>query len=343
MENILISVIVPVYNVEKYLRECIDSILIQTFVDFEIILVDDGSTDSSGEICDEYHEKDSRIKVFHKNNGGLSSARNKGLDEAKGDYVCFIDSDDTIAKDYLEKLLKAVKTNDADMALCDIDAAKLVESCSDVYDKSNYDDTEASGFIMDQSKTVKWLYDTRSREYVLMVIACNKLFSKELFSCYRFPENKLHEDEFMIGNILRSCRKISFVPEKLYIYRDNLGSITSDANRLDARHLDVIDAYSERIKQAINDGNSEFAIVTLKNALYKCARFYSDADKYLRTSNEAYNRNSDYANAVHIKNDSVKKYWQIYLQFKHLLGIKQKIKYQSFLVFKRTFIKIYNP
>src|SRR5690606_22590995 len=97
-----VSVIIPVYNTENYLRECLDSILAQTFTDFEVLLINDGSTDSSGKICDEYAEKDSRIKVFHKENGGVSSARNLGLDNAKGEWICFVDSDDEILQDALQ-------------------------------------------------------------------------------------------------------------------------------------------------------------------------------------------------------------------------------------------------
>ena len=99
-----ISVIVPVYNTEKYLHRCVDSILAQTFTDFELLLIDDGSTDSSGAICDEYAQKDSRVRVFHKENGGVSSARNLGLDKAKGKWVTFVDSDDWIKESFLNKL-----------------------------------------------------------------------------------------------------------------------------------------------------------------------------------------------------------------------------------------------
>ena len=104
--NPKISVIVPAYNTEKYLRRCIDSILAQTFTDFELLLIDDGSTDQSGEICDEYADKDVRIKVFHKANGGVSSARNVGLDNALGEYICFCDADDWVDNDYFEQMRK---------------------------------------------------------------------------------------------------------------------------------------------------------------------------------------------------------------------------------------------
>ena len=119
MEN-LISVIVPVYNIEAYLRKCIDSILAQTYTNLEIILVDDGSTDNSGEICNEYAAKDARIRVIHKGNGGLSSARNTGIDIATGKYIGFVDSDDYLAPDMYEKLLGAIVNNHADISVCNV-------------------------------------------------------------------------------------------------------------------------------------------------------------------------------------------------------------------------------
>ena len=115
-----ISIIVPVYKVEKYLKKCVDSILAQTFTDFELILVDDGSPDDSGKICEEYAEKDARVRVLHKENGGLSSARNAGIEVAKGKYLGFIDSDDYIAEDMYELLYNTIIKEDADLSICGI-------------------------------------------------------------------------------------------------------------------------------------------------------------------------------------------------------------------------------
>ena len=118
MEQDLISVIIPVYNVEKYLKRCMDSVLKQTYSNIEIIIVDDGSTDTSGSLCDEYWKKDSRITVFHKENGGLSSARNFGLERVSGNYVCFIDSDDFIHENYISFMYDKIIKNDADICYC---------------------------------------------------------------------------------------------------------------------------------------------------------------------------------------------------------------------------------
>ena len=319
----LISVIVPVYNVENYIRECIDSILAQTLSFFELILVDDGSKDDSGRICDEYKAADNRIRVVHKKNGGLSSARNRGLDEAVGDYVCFIDSDDSVRPDFLEKLYEGITKNDADLSLCDMEAPRFT---SVSMDEGIYKDGEIIRITRHDARC--WLYDQISREYVLMVVACNKMFDKRIFEGVRFSVGRLHEDEFMIGQILSKTTIISFIPEKLYVYRDNFSGITSDANRFNPRHFDVVDAYKERINGAMSEGDTEFAIATLKNALYKCAKFYKEGKEHGK---------SEFAAAA------MKKYREVFGKYKKLLGQKQLMKYRLFFVMPRMFVKLFNP
>ena len=132
-----ISVIVPVYKVEKYLKQCVDSILNQTFPDFEVLLIDDGSPDSCPAMCDDYARKDPRIRVFHKENGGLSSARNKGIEESRGNWLCFVDSDDYLAENMLENLYTAATTNTADMAVCDF--VKVDEESTHLQDSHTSD------------------------------------------------------------------------------------------------------------------------------------------------------------------------------------------------------------
>lgn len=318
METALISVIVPVYNTEKYIRECLDSILVQSLGNFELILIDDGSTDGSGKICDEYADKDSRIKVIHKENGGRSSARNRGLDEATGHYICFIDSDDTVKITFLERLFRRIIKCNAELAICDFDAARLTPA-SKTYD--------AFG-VMSSDDCRQWLYDHYSRENVLMVATCNKMYKKEIFRDLRYPEGKIHEDEFVIGPILNRIQTAIFINEKLYNYRDNDAGITGRDNRMDIRHLDVIDAYRERIAQAVDEGADDFAVITLKNALNKCARFYKDCKK-----------NEERAGMK----AALKKYGEVYGRFGFLLNIKQQLKYRLFLVVPKLFVKHFNP
>ena len=319
----LISVIVPVYNVENYIGECIDSILTQTMNSFELILVDDGSKDESGRICDEYAELDSRIRVIHRENGGLSSARNRGLDEAKGDYICFVDSDDSIRPVFLERLYEGITRCGADLALCDMDAQRLADSSKETATFKNSEVVKLSC-----RDAEKWLYDQTSREYVLMVVACDKMFDKKLFNGLRFPVGRLHEDEFMIGRVLSRAKDISFIPDKLYVYRDNTSGITSDANRFNLRHFDVIDAYMERISGAMDDGDPEFAIATLKIALYKCARFYGEGKNQ---------------GAADFAATAGKRYREVFRKYKVLLNLKQRMKYRLFMVMPDRFLDLYNP
>ncbi len=228
----LISVIVPVYNVEKYLRKCIDSILSQTYTNLEIILVDDGSVDNSGRICDEYKEKDSRIVVIHKENGGLSSARNAGLDMAHGEYIGFIDSDDYIGSDMYEELYKNMQDNNADLSICGIlDLYQGIES------KRNTPDTK----VMLTAEAIKLMLLTR-----LTVSFCNKLFKRELFKDTRFPTGKIVEDAFLITEILLKCDIVAFSSEEKYYYVHRENSITT--RKYHKSDDDVIEAWEKNYK-----------------------------------------------------------------------------------------------
>lgn len=213
----MISVIVPVYNVEKYLNECIDSILAQTYTDFELILVDDGSPDNCGAICDEYAEKDSRIRVIHQENGGLSVARNTGLDAANGEYITFVDSDDVIYKTYLERLLQTLLLENADVAVCN---------------KTEFWDKEIPA-IENHGSTKKAESMTGleacSRVYRvgggISIIACCKLYRNVLFEDVRFPVGRIHEDQAVVPRVLYASSKIAVIDENLYYYRQHSESI----------------------------------------------------------------------------------------------------------------------
>ena len=162
-----ISVIVPVYNVEQYLPRCIDSILTQTFTDFEVLLIDDGSTDSSGKICDEYAEKDERIRVFHKENGGVSSARNLGLDNAIGEWICFSDSDDTMRNNYLQVMLSIEEKTNVDMIVCSILRKKYSDRILTLQD-----------FVYEKTQFGNLLCNLR--KVGLLGVPWNKLFKAEI-------------------------------------------------------------------------------------------------------------------------------------------------------------------
>ena len=228
-----ISVIVPVYNVEPYLRQCVDSILGQTFRDFELILVDDGSPDGCPAICDEYAEKDSRVKVIHKENGGLSSARNAGLDVAAGEYIAFVDSDDWIHPEYLERMLAVIKNIHADMAMCGVE--KFWE------DKPRAEQFPLADECLPHDKAVSLM--TTSIWYHM--IACNKLYRKSLFDGIRFPEGYLHEDEAIFHRIVERCNQVALVKDVMYHYRQTKSSIMHQVYRI--QRSDKLTALADRI------------------------------------------------------------------------------------------------
>ena len=199
----LISVIIPVYKVEKYLKKCVDSILLQTFQDLEIFLVDDGSPDSCGRICDEYAEKDSRIKVIHKENGGLSDARNVALDQINGQYVSFVDSDDWLAPDALEILYTALIKTDADVA---------VGNMISVYE----DGREEELYCPVNEETVlegEKLLSTLNRPN-----APNRLYKAYIFDTLRYPVGKLYEDVFIYHKILSQIKRMVLTGKTTYYY-----------------------------------------------------------------------------------------------------------------------------
>ena len=201
-----IAVIVPVYKVEAYLHRCVDSILAQTFTDFELILVDDGSPDNCGAICDEYAEKDSRVHVIHKENGGLSSARNAGIDWAiehsDSEWLTFIDSDDWIHPRYCDYLLKAAVEGSTSISTCRY--IKVTESVPMA-------DAEFS-FTTDD-----WL-DYYLQDTVNGIVAVCKLYSKEIFREFRYPIGRLHEDEFLTYKLLLKAGTIASTRLALYYY-----------------------------------------------------------------------------------------------------------------------------
>lgn len=229
-----VSVIVTVYNVEKYLNKCVDSLLAQTLSDIEILLVDDGSTDGSGRICDDYAGKDSRVRVIHKENGGVSSARNKGLFEASAEYVGFVDSDDYVAEDMYECLYSNLKKEDADVSVCGIYHCYTNEMRT-TEDVSGY-------YVTDAKEIIRMVMDSRK----ISVNPVNKLYKKELFDDLLFPEGKLSEDAHIMIRLLSKIRKavISMAPKYYYVHR--AGSITTKTfTRAD---LSVIEAYSNNLK-----------------------------------------------------------------------------------------------
>lgn len=231
-----ISVIVPVFNVEKYLCRCIESILAQTLTDFEIILINDGSSDKSGDLCNEYAKKDSRIKVIHQENGGVSAARNAGLDIANGNYISFVDSDDYIYPQHLEYLYSAICDSDADISVCKMieffDTPPILEFGKVNYVK--YQGIEICHKLCD--------YNVASG----LITPWGKLYRKHVLNNIRFPQGKIHEDQFVMHKIFYYCKNIVILPEKLYGYFNNTKGITKSGFKIN--RYDNIEALEEQWK-----------------------------------------------------------------------------------------------
>lgn len=229
----LISIIVPVYNVEDYLKECIDSILEQTYTNYELILVDDGSTDSSAIICDEYANKNINVSVIHKINGGLSSARNAGIEKANGDYYVFIDSDDVIHRDYLSEMMKIALQHQADIVACDFVSG---EHCH----------WEEQSEHLDIRKG-KEVIERMNEQDVLVTVAWNKLYKSYFFDSLnlRYKNGKIHEDMFLAPELLDSCKVMVITSKKLYFYRQRVNSIMN--SRFSVKQLDILEALEYRM------------------------------------------------------------------------------------------------
>lgn len=223
-----LSIIIPVYNVENYLKTCLDAVTHQRFQDFEVILVNDGSTDGSPAICDEAAKQDERIHVLHQKNGGLSAARNAGLDLAKGEWIGFLDSDDYPLPDMYEKLLDAAEKNRADIAVCNY---FRVDTRNQPIENS---ETEMESGVLTQKEALRKVLK------VVFQIAPNKIYRRHIFDHLRYPENKLNEDFFLVTKIYSRAERVACLSDALYAYRITPDSIMQKKKTL--RNYDVVEA-----------------------------------------------------------------------------------------------------
>ncbi len=249
MEQDLISIVVPIYKVEKYLEKCVESICNQTYRNLEIILVDDGSPDQCGAMCEEYASKDDRIKVIHKKNGGLSDARNAGIDVAKGTYIGFVDSDDYIHPSMFEILYKAVKENDAEISVCNFFKVEDGEYV-------NYKGiSNVNSVVFDTEREyAQYAFEEKTMDF--FTVAWNKLYKRELFDEIRYPFGKIHEDEFTTYKLFHLSKKAVYVKEDLYFYVQRAGSIM--ANGFDERSFHKLEAYEERLNRYAKEKRYEW-------------------------------------------------------------------------------------
>lgn len=233
-DNGLISIIVPVFNVEKYLRRCINSIIKQTYKNLEIIIIDDGSTDGSPVICDDFREKDSRIKVIHQSNGGLSKARNKGIELASGDFIAFVDADDYIAPTMYEELKNNMDEFNSDISICQY------YKCFRFF-KQTAKGSNNTGVYKFKKKFDNLYNDNK----VISYYAWNKLYKKEMFNSISYPVGLIFEDIYIICDLFESANSISYINKPLYYYtmRRNGISRTYTVN-----HYNEINAIDKNIK-----------------------------------------------------------------------------------------------
>lgn len=314
----LVSIIVPVYNVENYLIECIESAIKQTYHNLEIILVDDGATDASGKICDMYVHKDERIKVFHKQNGGLSDARNTGIEKATGEYIYFFDSDDILPSCAIEKMLNVCVKEDADMAIAGVE--KFVD---DKLPQSNKKSEAQSGKTLNKTETIRrmLLHDGFGHE------AWGKLYKKEIWKYERFPKGKLYEDYATIYKITCGCSKVTVLTENLYWYRIRSGSIMKSKLTIkNMQLLDIAQEVTEYLKCKVPEVENEARYLQMVTYLKLMKGIL---DNGFSTFPEEQDRIKNYVLSCKslLKMDFAKK--------------KDIIKAKSFLLNKRLFYMIY--
>lgn len=311
----LVSVIVPVYNTEKYLRKCIDSIVEQTYTNLDIILVDDGSTDASGVICDEYAGKDSRIRVIHKENEGNGQARNTGLDYTEGGYILWVDSDDMIHRKQVEVLLSIAKEKNADIvvggycAISDGEEPKDQTIADGIYDNAEvlsdshlYDD----GFI-------------KKRSMILTVPWC-KICKRELYDHVRYPHKRIHLDTWTTWKLYENSQKVVFVAEPLYYWRNNPDSLTR--RKFDLSHFSGIEAYREQLEYYHTAGRQRYVEIVF--------------DEYVNDIFWCYNRMKE----SDMDPSPLKPYWQYmkkhvgYIKLTRSIGIKNWLRYRYLAYYK---------
>lgn len=262
MEEALVSVIIPVYNVEKYLKKCVDSVLNQTYRNLDIILVDDGSTDLSGKMCDELGIDDKRVTVIHKQNGGLSDARNAGLNVARGEYYAFVDSDDYISSDMIEIMVNSARENSCEIAICNM--VRFSES------------GESALFYHPVAQKQILLGENRFKT-LKQPSVCNKLFKASLFQNIRFPKEKYYEDTFVYHELLYRAKCVVLTGSNSYWYLERSDSIVGSP-KYTSRYFDFIEAVWKRAEFLIENNVKSYG----EEACLSLYAAFSSAVKYIK-------------------------------------------------------------
>lgn len=327
----MITCIVPVYNTKVYLNRCIDSLLVQSRKDYEILIIDDGSTDGSGQICDFYDAKYQNIRVIHTENKGLSCARNLGIEEARGEYICFIDSDDFIQPDYLEVLYSLCSEYNADIAGCQYTSLSKDENCiyPDIqnvkpHQLGNEKDKQGSHcvYVYNSDEICELMY---SKDFVRYVVVWNKLYKKSIFDEIRFTVGIHHEDEDIIHKLYYYANKTVYTSRSLYFYCYNSNSIMHNASQRKRNYTDCIDAFYNRFR-FFRDKNEP------KQAYMAFNLFFTQVVSFLTIICKEKNRNE----YKEIKN----KYYLKYKQGRNQIDIPRKryLYYELFFQFDKLII-----
>ena len=313
----MITVIIPVYKAEKYLARCVDSVLAQTYGDLEIILVDDGSPDGSGAICDEYAAKDRRIQVIHQKNAGVSAARNAGMERASGDYLAFIDSDDFIDARMYERMLSVAEENQAEVVECN-------------YQYGIWENTDSGAVYQNTGvEALKKAFFEERYGSGYSICPCTKLICRKLYRQLRFLENcSIAEDVLFCAHLYARCSRVAKLDQTFYTYYQSEGSAMRGGYRV--RNADEVDADWELIKVMKSTADRELIAFAEGHYLGKTAHHWVMC--HLRRKDPEFKRK-----AAQLRN----RFRQDYPALKYGLSKGQKLKYSLFLVFPGLFCKLY--
>lgn len=316
-----ISVIIPIYNVEPYLAECLDSVIHQTYKNLEIILVNDGSTDACPQICEDYAAQDHRIVLIHKKNGGLSDARNAGLAIATGDYISFVDSDDLLSLDFYQILLQTLIENEADIVECDFvkfeDELKVAKK--DILQEVEIYETEIALFQLLNGP--------------LSIVVWNKIYKRNVVNGIEFPFGKINEDAFWTYKVFAKAKKIAKIPDPLYFYRQQATSIMGAGYSL--KRLDGLEGQEEMI---------EFIKVNFPNLEYLAIQMFCNASMFHYQQLSKLNhldpqkkyRKKIYAKVKHFEKWAILKKWH----WKEVVWYLLFIYFTSFFMYLRDYMEV---
>lgn len=329
----MISVLMPVYNVEKYLEKTLESVKNQTYTDFEVIMVDDGSTDSSGQLCDKWTQEDSRFRVIHTENKGVSAARNTALSLVRGEYIFFMDSDDLIEPETFEELLDTLKKNEADMVMGNL---FYTDNNGNMLDELN-SASPVKDEILTNTQYLKKLTEKNANYYCTL---WNKVYKAHVFEGITFPLNRINEDEARIHEIIFRCKKIVTVKKKYYNYIKHSASITGATFGI--KNLDREEAFKERIiffkENELNDLAKRVAIFALNSAVVTFSRcvkngfYYGNAKKRIIEYFEFFVKNcpsfsslTTFEKKVYIIGKAVVSFPDLYAKYIEFFAKKEKV------------------